>query len=78
MLAYARHGRPPNLPARIFRAHLTRNPLAFLTDIQAHENALTWEDACYNWIRPHKSLRVEVQNHPRHKWLLRPTVWQQA
>jgi len=60
-----------NLTTRIFNARLTRKTPAFSKDVQAHENAVTWEDAYYNWVRPHKSLRVEVQDDPLHKWLLR-------
>jgi len=27
------------------------------------------EDAYYNWIHPHKSLRLEIKNDPQRKWL---------
>jgi hypothetical protein len=60
-----------NLTARIFNARLTRKTLAFSKELQAHEHAIIWEDAYYNWIRPHKSLRLEIQNDPRRKWLHR-------
>ncbi len=64
-----------NLTARIFNARLTRKTLAFSKELQAHEHAIIWEDAYYNWIRPHKSLRLEIQNDPRRKWLHRtPTM----
>jgi len=60
-----------NLTTRLFNARLTRKTLAFSKNVQAHEDAITWEDAYYNWVRPHKGLRVEIQNDPTCKWLLR-------
>lgn len=60
-----------NLTTRIFSARLTRKTLAFSKNVQAHEQAVTWEDAYYNWVRPHKSLRVKIQQNPTRKWLLR-------
>jgi len=60
-----------NLTSRIFNARLTRKTLAFSKDVQNHDNAVTWEDAYYNWVRPHKSLRLEVQDDSTHKWFLR-------
>ncbi len=60
-----------NLTIRIFSARLTRKTLAFSKKVQAHEDAVTWQDAYYNWVRPHKSLRVEAQGDPQRKWHLR-------
>jgi hypothetical protein len=60
-----------NLTTRIFNARLTRKTLAFSKEVQAHNHAVTWEDAYYNWVRPHKGLRLEVQDDPTRKWLLR-------
>ena len=57
-----------NLTARIFNARLNRKSLAFSKELQAHEQAVIWEDAYYNWIRPHKSLRLEIQNDPKRRW----------
>jgi len=57
-----------NLTARIFNARLNRKSLAFSKELQAHEHAVIWEDAYYNWIRPHKSLRLEIQNDPKRRW----------
>ena len=53
-----------NLTTRLFNARLTRKTLAFSKNVQAHEDAITWEDAYYNWVRPHKGLRVEIQDDP--------------
>jgi hypothetical protein len=60
-----------NLTQRIFSARLTRKSLAFSKNVQAHEEAATWEDAYYNWVRPHKGLRAQVQDDPTQKWLPR-------
>jgi hypothetical protein len=57
-----------NLTTRLFSARLTRKTLAFSKDVELHEAAVTWEDAYYNWIRPHKSLRVEIRDDPRRNW----------
>jgi hypothetical protein len=60
-----------NLTTRLFNARLTRKTLAFSKDVKLHEAAVTWEDAYYNWVRPHKSLRVETPDVPPRKWTLR-------
>lgn len=57
-----------NLTARLFSARLTRKTLAFSKEVELHEAAATWEDAYYNWIRPHKSLRAEAADDPQRKW----------
>ncbi|MGB9880736.1 MAG: IS1 family transposase [Anaerolineae bacterium] len=57
-----------NLTTRLFSACLTRKTLAFSKDVELHEAAVTWEDAYYNWVRPHKSLRSETQDDPQRKW----------
>lgn len=60
-----------HLTVRLFNARLTRKTLAFSKNIEFHEAAVIWEDAYYNWIRPHKSLRIEILDLPHQKWLLR-------
>jgi hypothetical protein len=60
-----------NLTARLFNARLTRKTLAFSKDVELHEAAVIWEDTYYNWVRPHKSLRVEMPDDPRRKWMPR-------
>ncbi len=57
-----------NLTERLFSARLIRNTLAFSKDLDLHWAAVTWDDPYYNWVRPHKSLRVEVINDPQRKW----------
>ncbi len=61
-----------HLTARLFNARLTRKTLAFSKHVQAHESALTWGDAYYNWVRPRKGLRVAIVDDPSSKWLRRP------
>lgn len=41
--------------------------LAFSKLVSMHKAAATLEDAYYNLIRPHKSLRLEV-NQPDRRW----------
>ena len=60
-----------NLTDRLFNARLTRKTLAFSKDLASHRAAVTWEDAYYNLVRPHKSLRVRTSNDPFRKWLPR-------
>jgi hypothetical protein len=67
-----------NLTTRLFSARLTRKTLAFSKDVELHEAAVTWEDAYYNWIRPHKSLREEVHDNPQRKWSHPTQRWRQA
>jgi hypothetical protein len=57
-----------NLTARLFNGRLTRKTLAFSKNVELHRAALIWEDAYYNWIRPHKSLRIEIPDNPKRKW----------
>jgi len=57
-----------NLTTRLFSARLTRKTLAFSKDVKLHEAAAIWEDTYYNWVRPHKSLRIEIPDDPRRKW----------
>lgn len=56
-----------NLTSRHFNSRLTRKTLAFSKIIEMHNAAATLEDAYYNFVRPHKSLRLEV-NQPDRRW----------
>jgi hypothetical protein len=59
----------------LFSARFTRKTLAFLKDVKFHEAAVAWEDAYYNRVRPHKSLRIEMPDDPQQKWARRaPTM----
>jgi len=60
-----------NLTSRLFNSRQTRKTLAFSKDIHAYRAAAVWEDAYYNLVRPHKTLRFPVRNVPPKKWLPR-------
>jgi len=59
-----------NLTSRHFNSRLTRKTLAFSKTIAMHQAASTLEDAYYNLVRPHKTLRQEV-TAPDRRWLPR-------
>jgi hypothetical protein len=60
-----------HLTARLFNARLTRKTLAFSKVLTMHQAALSWEDAYYNWVRPHKSLRLRNRRKALSKWIPR-------
>lgn len=60
-----------HLTARMFNARLTRKTLAFSKNLSHHRNAVIWEDAYYNLVRPHKSLRLAFPVDSDRKWLPR-------
>ena len=47
---------------------LVRKTLAFSKSIAAYRAAASWEDAYYNLVKPHKSLRLSVQDALPQKW----------
>lgn len=57
-----------NLTSRLFNGRQVRKTLAFSKEVQAYRDAATWEDSYYNLIRPHKSLRLPVQEGLPQKW----------
>lgn len=57
-----------NLTSRLFNSRQVRKTLAFSKDIEAYRAAATWEDSYYNLVRPHKSLRLAVQDVLPQKW----------
>jgi hypothetical protein len=59
-----------NLTSRHFNSRLTRKTLGFSKTIAMHQAAATLEDAYYNLVRPHKTLRQEVVD-PDRRWLPR-------
>jgi hypothetical protein len=42
--------------------------LAFSKDVDCYRAAATWEDNYYNLVKPHKSLRLRVEDVPGRKW----------
>jgi hypothetical protein len=59
-----------DLTSRHFNSRLTRKTLGFSKTIAMHQAAATLEDAYYNLVRPHKTLRQEVVD-PDRRWLPR-------
>lgn len=57
-----------HLTARMFNSRLVRKTLAFSKDLTMHRAAATWQDCYYNLIRPHKSLRLPVENGSKQRW----------
>jgi len=60
-----------NLTSRLFNGRQVRKTLAFSKKVEACKAAAAWEDAYYNLIRPHKSLRLPVLDAAPRKWLQR-------
>jgi hypothetical protein len=56
------------LTSRLFNGRQVRKTLAFSKDVQAYRASAIWEDCYYNLIRPHKSLRLPVQDGSLRKW----------
>lgn len=60
-----------NLTSRLFNGRQVRKTLAFSKEVEAYKAAAAWEDAYYNLIRLHKSLRLPVLDAAPRKWLQR-------
>ena len=60
-----------NLTSRIFNGRQTRKTLAFSKELGNHRAAALWEDAYYNLVKYHKSLRLPVDHLSGCKWLQR-------
>jgi hypothetical protein len=60
-----------NLTSRMFNGRQTRKTLAFSKELGHHRAAALWEDAYYNLVKPHKSLRLPTGDIPGRKWLQR-------
>ena len=60
-----------HLTSRLFNGRQVRKTLAFSKKVAAYKAAAAWEDGYYNWVRPHKSLRLPMANASPRKWLQR-------
>jgi hypothetical protein len=60
-----------NLTSRMFNGHQTRKTLAFSKELGNHRAAALWEDAYYNLVKYHKSLRLPAGNILGRKWTQR-------
>lgn len=57
-----------HLTSRLFNARQGRKTLAFAKTIEDYRAAAVWEDAYYNLVRPHKSLRLPLLDSLPQKW----------
>jgi hypothetical protein len=57
-----------NLTSRMFNARQHRKTLAFSKNLENHRASAIWEDAYYNLVKFHKSLRLPLDNIPGRKW----------
>ncbi len=51
-----------HLTSRLFNGRQVRKTLAFSKTIGDYWASVVWEDSYYNLVRPHKSLRVPIQD----------------
>ena len=57
-----------NMTSRLFNGRQVRKTLGFSKDVDCHRAAATWEDLYYNLVKPHKSLRLRLNDVPGRKW----------
>jgi len=57
-----------NLTSRMFNGRRVRKTLTFSKKLGNHRASAIWEDAYYNFVKYHKSLRLSVDNIPSYKW----------
>lgn len=60
-----------HLSMRQFSGRLVRKGLGFSKALGMHKASAVLEDMVYNVIRPVKTLRVEVFNNPKRRWMPR-------
>lgn len=60
-----------HLTSRLFNSRLVRKTLGYSKALEIHRAMAVWEDICYNLVRPLKTLRREVSDDPRRRWLPR-------
>jgi hypothetical protein len=57
-----------HLTMRLFNSRLTRKTLGFSKELEMYRASAAWEDLIYNFARPLKTLRTEVQDDPIRRW----------
>ena len=57
-----------HLTMRHFNSRLARKTLAYSKELDMYHASASWEDLCYNLIRPLKTLRLELSNDPKRRW----------
>lgn len=55
------------LTSRQMNGRLVRKTLSYSKEVRCLRASCAWEDAVYNWVRPHQSLRLESST-PGRKW----------
>jgi hypothetical protein len=60
-----------HLTMRHFNSRLVRKSLAYSKQLQMYQAAAAWEDSYYNLVRPLKTLRLELEDDPKRRWLPR-------
>lgn len=60
-----------HLTMRHFNSRLTRKSLAFSKKLEMHKAAAAWEDLCYNFAWPLKSLRIPTSGDNNRRWIPR-------
>lgn len=60
-----------HLTMRLFNGRLVRKTLAFSKMFEMYRASAVWQDLVYNFGRPLKTLRLEVFNNPKRRWLPR-------
>jgi hypothetical protein len=60
-----------HLTMRHFNSRLGRKTLAYSKELEMYHASATWEDSCYNLARPLKTLRLELVDDPKRRWLPR-------
>jgi hypothetical protein len=56
------------LTSRLFNGRQVRKTLAFSKALPAYKHSAIWEDCYYNLVRPHKSLRLPVEDDSVRQW----------
>ena len=60
-----------HLTMRHFNGRLGRKTLAYSKQLAMYQASAAWQDSCYNLTRPLKTLRLEVVDDPKRRWLPR-------
>ena len=60
-----------HLTMRHFNSRLGRKTLAYSKGLEMYHASATWEDSCYNLTRPLKTLRLELIDDPKRRWVPR-------
>ena len=62
------HVERTHLTMRHLNSRLRRKTIAYSKELNMCKASCVWEDMYYNWMRPHKSLRIEIFGDPKRRW----------